>query len=463
MATPTGKATSSPTPIATPTPHATPTPIRTAPPTPTPSPFATYYPADTPSKLRSSYGRIALAQIFDQFPSTNAQMSAGQIQSDAGRYDFVWGAFQPQAWRGANGQMLVSRYYIMEEDNELVSGHNLAWFQQNHPDWILYACDSSGNPTHDYAYTPGDGFPDVPLDLHNPAVVSYQVGSLISYAQANNYNAIALDNVLFKDVMLGGNPELGQTEKSGEFGCGIWNADGTFTKIYASPTDPTWTQDVLNWVASARQSASGAGLALIVNHPVGSISDPNEQALIRNVDATVDESGFSDYGNYQSSTSLFGATYRYLEWVEQQGVAAVVIDRYTLGAQTSPTSDQIEYSIATYLMANEGNEELFVDANNSSTSGYGTEQYHQEYAMQIGPPCSAMYGGSSYDASNPQIYYRRFEYGLVIVNSGSSASEQAKLPTDHVYQDLEGRSVSNPLTVNSDDAYVLTTGGNGCT
>ncbi|HUN29901.1 MAG TPA: hypothetical protein VMV65_08835, partial [Alphaproteobacteria bacterium] len=101
---------------------------------PTPSPSS--YPPDPPSKIRSSYGRIGLAQIFDYFPSTNTSMSASQITSDAGRYDLVWGSFDPQPWRAANPQALVSRYYIIEEDNTLTSGHNLQWWQQNHPDWI---------------------------------------------------------------------------------------------------------------------------------------------------------------------------------------------------------------------------------------------------------------------------------------------------------------------------------------
>lgn len=445
-------------PSALPSGHPTATPIPVTPtPLPTPTIAPTYYPADPASKLRSTYGRIGLAQIFDYFPNDGTSMSASQIAADASRYDMVWASFDPAPWRGGNPQALVSRYYITEEDNEPISGHNLQWWQQNHPDWILYACDSSGNPTTDIAYSPGDGFPDVPLDMHNPAVVQYQIQSLISYATANGYNAIALDNVDFTDIMQGGNPELGQTVKPGEYGCGIENQDGTFTKIYQSTTDPTWTSDILNWVENARAAANSAGLALIVNHPIGATGNANEATLIRNIDVMLDESGYSDYGNY----APFASTYTYAEWVESQGVGFTVIDRWTNNNQTAPTSDQLEYSIATYLMANEGNEDLYVSANNSAGTGYGAEQYHQEYATPIGQPCAAMYGGSSYDPSNPAIYYRRFAGGMAIVNASASTPEQAKLPTDHTYTDLEGRTVTNPLTVNADDAYVLTT-TNGC-
>jgi hypothetical protein len=74
-----------------------------------------------------------------------------------------------------------------------------------------------------------------------------------------------------------------------------------------------------------------------------------------------------------------------------------------------------------------------------------------------------MYGGASYDVNNPQMYYRRFAGGLVVVNSGSlpRASETATLPANHTYTDIEGRAVTNPLTVNSNDSYVMTT-TNGC-
>jgi hypothetical protein len=438
-----------------------PSPVRSATPLPSPTSAAT---PDPRSKLRSSWGRIALAQIFDYFPSDGASMSSSQISADASRYDAIWASFDPQPWRSANPQMLVSRYYIPEEDSELISGHDLQWWQQNHPDWILYACDANGNPTQDLAYTPDDGFPDVPLDIHNPAVVQYQLQSLIAYAQANGYNAVAIDQVVFQDIMEGGNPEFGQTVKSGEWGCGVYGRNGAFTKVYQSTTDPQWTADILNWVEQARSATSAAGLALIVNHPIGSITNPNEQTLVRNVDALVDEGGFSDYGNYTSpsDSGVFGATYQYAEWLEGQGVGFIDIDRYALSNETEPTSDQVEWSIATYLMANEGNEELYVNADNTASSGYGTEQYHQEYATPIGQPCSAMYGGSGYDPKNPQIYYRRFTGGMAVVNSGSSAPEEATLPANHAYTDIEGRPVTDPLAIDSADAYVLTTTGNGC-
>lgn len=434
--------------------------------------MATLYPADPQSKLRSTYGRIALAQVFDYFPYTNGSstsMSTGQIASDAYRYDWIWGSMnddgvqRPQAWRSANTSALVSRYYITEEDNVHVSGHNLQYWQTTHPDWILYACKADGTPTHDIAYTPGDTFPDVPLNMHNPQVVQYQIQSLLSYVQANGYNAVALDNVVFRNIMEGGNPELGQTVQAGEYGCGVWNADGTFTTVYPNPAsggNSQWIADILNWVQQAKAQAGSLGIAVAVNHPAGNVNDPNEQALLRSVDVTLDETGFSDYGNYQNAPSLFMSTYNYMEYVERQGIAIGLIDKWAQDG-TSVQSQHVEYSIATYMMANEGNADMYVVANNQPGAGYGSEEYFPQYQTQLGAPCGAMYGGSSYDPNNPNLYYRRFQSGMVLVNAGSS-SQTAALPADHTYSDIDYRPVGNPQTVAGFDAYVLTTSGNGC-
>lgn len=396
-------------------------------------------------------------------------MPPSQVSADAHYYDWVWGSFNgsPQGapadtpvWRSNNPQALVSRYYIVEEDNILVSNHDVNWWRQNHPDWILYACDSSGNPTRDIAYTPGVGFADVPLNIHNPAVVDYQLNqSLIPFAQANGYNALALDQVIFSNIMEGGNPQLGQSVKPGEYGCGTWNSDGTFNKIYQSKSDPTWAQDIVTWVTTAKQDAAMQNIKIIVNHPEGSINDPNEQALIRNVDVTLDESGFTDYGNY-GSIGFFNATYNYAEWVQKQGVAIGFIQKYA-HETTSFTPVEIEYAIATYMMANEGNADMFLVGNNGAGYGYGAEQYHNEYATHLGAPCGAMYGGSNYNSSAPGVYYRRFQSGIVIANVSSSGAS-ATLPSNYSYSDIEGRPVSNPLPLNGHDAYVLTAPGNGC-
>ena len=398
-------------------------------------------------------------------------MSDSQISADGSKYDIVWGASKPGPWRTANSNTLVSRYYIIEEDNIDISGHDLSYWQSTHPDWIMYACDANGNPTHDIAYTPGDGFPDVPLDIHSQAVVNYQVGeSLGPYLITHAYNAAAFDEVITSgDVMLGGNPKLGETKVPGEYGCGVWTTPTQFTRYYASPSDPQWSIDVATWVARAANILRKDPrfvryhFGIVINHPVGSTGDPNEQLLLHSTDAVMNEAGFSDYGNYQKEkyAGIFTPTLRYMKYVQSLGVAFVDIDKFANDA-AGVTPSQLEYSIATYLMANYGSLDLFVGANNGNF-GYFAEQYHPEYGINYGTPCGDTYGGPSYDANNPHVYYRRFTHALAIVNSGSLpvATEHATLPSGRTYTDIEGQSVTNPLPVDSNASYVLTT-ANGC-
>lgn len=392
---------------------------------------------------------VGLFQVFDAMGTP--RISEGEAEADARRYGIVWGARpgMPSSWRAGNSNIAASYYFPQETDLSFESwggaGHTLAWWQANHPDWILYSCTANGTPTRIPAYV--GGLPNnVPLDFHNPSVVSYQVHAAADYAKANGYNALAADEVVFYNIG-------GSTAGSGAYACGIYE-NGTFVRRYSSKSDIRWTTDTVAWAKTAHSIAKSAGLRFIVNHPAGNIADVNEQQILSNVDADVDETGYSDYGEYKKSTTLFKLTVDWAQYAQAHGAAALIIDKYEQNTALSPT--QIEFSIATYLMGNEGGEGLFAA---NSDPGYGIEQYHSQYATNFGTACGNYYEGSS---ASPNIWYRRFSNAIVVVNSGSSrASEVATLPTGHAYRDLVGRPVSNPLNVANFDAYVLLT-TNGC-
>jgi hypothetical protein len=364
----------------------------------------------------------------------------------------------PTYWKAGN-PAIVSTYYMPMETDANTSlwgaiGHPLSWWQTNHPDWVLYSCTSAGAQTTIPAYISGLTN-NVPLDIHNPDVIAYQVKAAANYAIANGYSAVGFDEVLFYNLG-------GATAGTGAYGCGIYQ-NGTFVKRYSGKTDANWNADVVAWVKAARTilttdaTIAPYHLKLVVNHPAGLISSTNEQAILSNVDADVNETGFSDYGNYTSSSSLFKTTVDWTRYAQAHGAAPLTINKYS--ESTAVTPEQLEYSIATYLMANEGGSGLFT----VNSSGYGVEQYHSEYATSFGTRCGGYYGGPTYNANSPDLWYRKYSNALVIVNSGSAtrASEIVSLPAGHTYRDLEGRAVSNPLTVAKSDAYVLLT-TNGC-
>ena len=344
--------------------------------------------------------------------------------------------------------MIISDYFIMGLDQYSVLKHSLSWWQQNHPSWILYACTASGAPTHDVAYMSGIRVPDVPLDIHNPDVVAYQAGVMSQYAKGAGYNALAIDQVVFWNVYAGGNPDFGQHVNKGEYGCGTWQGN-TFVRHYSSPSDSQYAADVVQYVRQARSIAHSYGLTLIVNHPAGPVSNPNEQQLLLNTDVEMDETGFSDYGHY---TKLNGGTIRtelpFIEFAQQHGTAVMVIDKFANEGQVDPVS--LEYSIATYLLGNEGGLLLWV----GGAQQYGTLQYYSQYDAPIGKPCGSVSGG-------PAVYTRSFSGGLVVVN-GTSSPQTYSLPSGHSYHDLVGRSTASSLRLGPNDAYVLLSSTPSC-
>ncbi len=400
-------------------------------------------PSAPDGRIPSTIGRIGLVQVFDYH---GGYMPASLIKANGSKYDAVWASLSPRGWDAGHPGMVVSNYYIMGLDQYTVTHHTLSWWQANHPDWILYACTASGSPTHDIATMIGIGIPDMPLDIHNPSVVAYQVNTMASFARSTGYNALALDQVVFENIYHGGNPNFGQRRVNSEYGCGSWHGS-TFIRDYSSPSDTKYAADVVAYVRQARSILHGLHMSLIVNHPGGSINDPSEQQLLSNTDAVMDETGFSDYGNYTQRPSIVPATLAWMRYAQAHGTAVLIVNKY-LNFAADVTGAPLEYAIATYLLGNEGAALLFV----GGAHGYGTLQYHPEYAAPIGKPCGDLTGG-------PTVFMRRFTGGLVIVNAALS-STTVTLPAGKGYRDIETRPVS--ATVGPMTGTVLLTSSNGC-
>ena|SRR5579884_4151636 len=449
----------SPAPSATPTavptslPTHAPTPAPTLAPTPAPTPVSTppsYPPPATTSFMPSSWGKIAAFQIFDE--TSNGFITQAAAAAHGWRYSAVWGARTDvdTYWLNSNASLQTAYYDPLGTDPSTAAwgfiGHTLAWWQANHPDWILYACTSAGARTNTPAYIPGLKF-NVPLDIHNMAAVDYQVRLMANYAHSIGYHALAVDEAALWQAFQG---------VPGGYGCGIYRG-GSWVQRYTGVNDPNYAADVVAWVREAHAILttdpviSTYHLKLIVNHPAGKLT-ADETAFLANVDADLDETGYSSYGNYQTSnTWAFTMRTDWAVYAQQHGVAVLMNDNW---GPLSVTTPLIDYSFATYLMGNMQAESLFA----SSGSGYGLEQWRAEYQTAVGAPCGGYYA----DAASPSIYYRRFANAVVVVNGGSgSVAQTAHLPAGHVYTDLFGRAVSNPMAVNSNDGYVLLT-NNGC-
>lgn len=416
--------------------------------------------------LPDTNGRFGLIQIFDwDGVKSHTPMSSSQIQAEASHEDAVWGAFSPGTWNAAHPGMIVSRYLLPVEDDNSMSGHDLNWWQQNHPDWILYACDSQGNPTKQLAWSTAN-FPDVPLDFSNPSVVQYQISMMLNYLKPNGYNAVAADNTDLLNYLKGGNPTFGQSYIQGYYGCGTYDSSGNFHRLFGPGNDPAFIAAMINWVKTVGAALHQAGLKLIVNHPLyNAVTNGNEQQLLSAVDGMIYEVGFTNYGKYQSNAAqLLRNSFPWAQYTQQHGIAFLITDYMCTGyGGTEPWNNnapcsfdpsqlpapQVDWALATYAMVNLGGADVYI-----SPEVGQNYSYRPEYATRYGSPCG------SYTNPATDVYERKFSGALAIVNA-SSAPYSFQLPSGHTYSDIEGRPVSSPLMLQPADAYFLLT-QNGC-
>ncbi|HTX03423.1 MAG TPA: hypothetical protein VMD07_07065 [Candidatus Acidoferrales bacterium] len=433
--------------------------------------------------LPETIGRFGLIQIIDDYGHADdgsilGPLSASQIKTEAPHYDGVWASFDPHAWSAVHHGMILSRYMIPNEDNALISRRDLAWWQKHRPSWVLYACDAGGNPTRESPWS-GVGFSDVPLDIHNPAVVRYQVHLLGNYMIAHGYNALAVDNFTFVNYMPAPNPVLGQGHpQPGWYACGIY-ADGKFIRRYGSANgsdfgraDPAWIADLLNWIETARKIFDGDPklashhLKILVNHPIlGETPNDDERQMLRSVDGVVVENGFTSYGHYIEPRSrllprLFTQSLSWMRAAQAIGIAVFVTDYFCEGGVTASgascsynpltlSASQVDWALATYAIANDGGADVYI-----APEGGDNYSYRPEYSRVYGAPCGNV-------EQTGAVYTRRFQRGMAIVNASYTA-QAISLPPHHTYTDIEGRTLTDPLTVNGADAYMLLTSAGGC-
>lgn len=435
---------------ATPQPTATPTVKPTV--APTAAPLATLAPSSTSPAatafMPSSWGKISAFQVFDD--TSNGYITQAAASADGYRYSAVWGSRNNigTSWNDSNAGLQTGYYNALETDPSYkiwgAIGHDLTWWNANHPDWVLYACTSTGGVTTTPAWVPALNTA-IPLDVHNPDVVAYQVRTMANYAHKMGYHALAIDEATFWQADAGAG--------TGSYGCGIYQ-NGSFVKRYSGVNDPNWAADVVQWVKIAHSmlttdpTISTYHLKLLVNHPAGSISNANEIALLANIDADLDETGYVDYGRpTKQGVTAFSRRTQWATYAQQHGVAVLMNANWegvTVGAP------QLDFSVASYLMGNEQAESLFA----APQSRFGLENWHSQYNANIGAPCGTFYA----DSTSTGVFYRRFANAVVAANA-STATLTMHLPTGHSYTDLFGRALST--TIAPGDGYVLMT-TNGC-
>ncbi|GAC1402237.1 MAG: hypothetical protein NVSMB64_01710 [Candidatus Velthaea sp.] len=423
--------------------------------------------SSTPPPAGGGFGASGAVGTIPQFQIFDYAMSAAQSTSAARAFSSVWGAgtgmagATPQTWHNGNQRLIATQYFVQGTDHNAISGHDIAWWKANHPDWVVYDCDENNRPTRTVAYQPGLD-QDVPLDISNPDVVAYQVRSAAEFGLARGVNAIGADQTLFFDY--DGN------QRHGWYGCGTYNRSGAFVHRWGTARggfpnyDPKWNADVAAWVRTAHHllttdpALARHGIKFYVNHPAGSLADPNERTLLANVDGVLDETGFIGYGSYPRNPALFRTALEYMTFAQREGTHVFEVAKFSGGQsgdskRGSLSAAQLSYAIASFLIGNEGRASLFI-----TPGPYGMAYSYPQVAQvnaTLGNACAAyttLEGG--------RLYVRRFNRGLVVLNPGGFGT--ASMALNHVYRELTGNDVHGEISVGAAEAYVLFTREDGC-
>ena len=112
------------------------------------------------------------------------------------RCEYVWGCDTPaalDAWHATDASTVVSHYIPYARDPN--ASHTTAWWQEHHPDFILYKCDRKT-----VARSFGDR--NMQLDFSNPEVIQWQLNGpdnsfSVQRISLLGYDAIAADNFGF--------------------------------------------------------------------------------------------------------------------------------------------------------------------------------------------------------------------------------------------------------------------------
>jgi hypothetical protein len=368
-----------------------------------------------------TWNNIHLEQVFSYNINNPATI--------AKYYDFVWGADQNQlaAFRAGNPNIMLSYYMPFHRDSgtftnmDLGKSHDLAYWKNLHPDWILYQCDRT-TPAYE------DNDPNMPLAFANPALVDWQVQTYAQPASEAGYDALAADNVNLENL----------------YGaCGYYQ-NGKWVQRYTGQSDdPQWRADVVSW-ATRMQNALHAlkhPLALIINFGLGSIS-PNDQyvqQLIHHTDGILDEGGFTNYGNGYITDNNWVQLVNLIKEVQSLKKPYYTIDEFST---KNLSHDQIQWALSSYLMAKEHLATVFI----SSNQQYGSDLRYPEYNANLGTPEGEMY-------KDQLVYWRKYSNGLVVVNPSSSSSYSIQLNGSYV--DSYGNHPGKSLTLQPHSGMLL--------
>jgi hypothetical protein len=342
----------------------------------------------------------------------------GDYGQETGVVDQVWGADFAEQPSG----MYNSAYIPFDLDNFTPDG--LAWYQQNHPDWLEYQCDQKTLADSSLA----------PLDFANPDVRAYQWQQWVDAKLTQGYQSIAVDRLSLTN---------------GEFRCGHFDTSGHWVKQYSgNADDKKYRRDVLQWEALTYQHvhAASATATLQVNayYVYGTPYDEQNIALMTTADLLFDERGFTEFGgppNVPTPEDWLVIADK-IDAVQSKGIC------YMTNGEEPGTNDDItqaetEWVVGNYLLFRNNCTFMYM----TGIQDYGKVVQRPEYAMNLGK-----YLGDRFQTQS--VWERNYAKGLVIVNP-SASDATVRLPSGHWF-DVNRNRMGASVVLTHQTALVLT-------
>ncbi|GCE17411.1 hypothetical protein KDK_12110 [Dictyobacter kobayashii] len=345
----------------------------------------------------------------------------------ANNYDFVWGARQDHmdAYRTANPNIVLSYYMTIHRDDGAFDQSNigtLAYWQQVHPDWILYKCDQK-TPALEYSDK------NIPFDITNPAVVQWQIENYVQPASEAGYDALAVDNIDMENI----------------FGaCGHFDKQGHWVQLYTgNNNDVHWQTDMANWVVHMQTVVHSLPhpLLLIGNFSTGvvTVHAPTSQTVLAHVDGVLNESSFTHFGNHTLVGSDWLHLVQYIDAVQAMGKPFFIVNQ----VQKKLAPADTEWIYASYLMCNQ----RLASINISGYKAYGYSNEFPELKANIGSAKSDMY-------ESQNAYWRDFTGGEVVLNP-NNIDTQITTSGSATYVDPYGNKLDHSFTLPAYSARIL--------
>ncbi|GAA1599162.1 hypothetical protein GCM10009804_64710 [Kribbella hippodromi] len=358
---------------------------------------------------------IARGQVFDNaIPDRSVY---------AGLVSFVWGASSLAQPAGA----VPSAY--MPAFRDFDKTHTLAWYEANHPDWIVYTANTPDRSAVAWEF---NNQTYVPIDFQNPDVRTFYWDSFVQPKIDAGYPIIAFDNI----------GTFNGYGNAGHYRGSQWVQQ--YIGGSAGRVDSAWSTAVLDWMSYLSQRLHAAGIGMAANITWNaSVQLADMLQAVSLVDVYVDEQGFTAHrpGNYNDAA--WDDKYNFTRQIAGQTLH-LAINQTTEDTLANATQAQIDWAVANYLLYREQKSMLTI---------CGVGEYHvfvdcQQLHTNIGAPSAA----PVLDASG--AYTRRYQRGMTLVNKSASATAVVTLPAG-TFTDLHGNTVSGQLSLPPNSGSVL--------